>query len=134
MLFCYKTLPSFLLSPPCLPLCLLYTLPYSFLVYLQDGATALYAASLNGRIEVVRILIEGGADVNIRKRVCHLTILSSVCVCIHACMCVCVCTCVCLVGEGSERIWNKCDKGKGKKCQRCLSASVMNSPSPFVQG
>ena len=42
--------------------------------------------------------------------------------------------CVCLEGEESERIWNKCEKGKGKEDERRLSVSVMNSPSPFVQG
>ena len=47
---------------------------------------------------------------------------------------VCVCVCVCLGGEGSERIWIKCEKGKGKEDERCLSASVMNSPISFVHG
>ena len=42
--------------------------------------------------------------------------------------------CVCLGGEESEIIWNKCENGKGKEEERHLSASVMNSPSPFVQG
>ena len=37
-------------------------------------------------------------------------------------------------GEGSEIIWNKCEKGKGEEGERRLSASAMNSPSPFVQG
>ena len=41
--------------------------------------------------------------------------------------------CVCLGGEGSERIWNKCEKGKGTESERHLSASVTNNPSPFVQ-
>ena len=54
-------------------------------------------------------------------------------VCVCVCVCVCV-LCVCLGGEGSERIWNKCEKGKGKEGERRLSASVMNSPSAFVQG
>ena len=49
------------------------------------------------------------------------------------CVCVCVCVCVCLGGEESE-FGNKCEKGKGKEGERRLSASVMNSPSPFVQG
>ena len=49
-------------------------------------------------------------------------------------MFMCVHVCVCLGGEGSERIWNKCEKGKGKEGERCLSASVMNSSSAFVQG
>ena len=35
-------------------------------------------------------------------------------------------------GEGSERIWNKYEKGKGKESERHLLASVMNNPSPFV--
>ena len=39
--------------------------------------------------------------------------------------------CVCLGGEGSERIRNKCEKGKGKEGERRLSASVMNHPSAF---
>ena len=41
--------------------------------------------------------------------------------------------CVCLGGKGAERFWDKCEKGKGKEGERCLSVSVMNSPSPFVQ-
>ena len=61
-----------------------------------------------------------------------------VCVCVWMCACVCVCggvcMCVCLGGEGSEIIWNKCEKGKGKEVERHLSASVMNSPSSFVHG
>ena len=57
-----------------------------------------------------------------------------VCVCVSLCARVCVCVCVCLGGEGSERIWNKCEKGKGKEVERRLSASVMNSPSSFVHG
>ena len=55
--------------------------------------------------------------------------------CVCVCVCVCgVCVCVCLGGEESEIIWNKCEKGKGKEGERRLSASVMNSPSAFVQG
>ena len=50
------------------------------------------------------------------------------------CVCVCVCGCVCLGGEGPERIWNKCEKYKGKEGERHLSASVTNSSSAFVQG
>ena len=45
-----------------------------------------------------------------------------------------MCVCVCLGGEGSERIWNKCEKGKRKEGERCLLASVMNNPMAFVQG
>ena len=56
-----------------------------------------------------------------------------VCVCVCVCMCVCVCVCVCLGGEESE-FGTKCEKGKGKEGERRLSASVMNSPLPFVQG
>ena len=47
----------------------------------------------------------------------------------------CACMCVYLFGgEGSEIIWNKCEKGKGKEGKRYLSTSVMNSPSAIVQG
>ena len=48
-------------------------------------------------------------------------------------MVISVCVCV-WGGEGLERIWNKCEKGKGKVGERHLSASVMNGPSPFAQG
>ena len=61
-----------------------------------------------------------------------------VCECVHRDVRVCVCVrtrvCACLGGEGSERISNKCEKRKGKEGERRLSVSVMNSPSPFVQG
>ena len=52
------------------------------------------------------------------------------------CVCVCVCVCVCasLAGKGSERIWNKCEKGKGKEGERLLSALVMNSYSALCKG
>ena len=65
---------------------------------------------------------------------------SRVCDCVCVCVCVCECVracvraCVCLGGEGSERIWSKCEKGKGKEVERHLSASVMNSPSSFMHG
>ena len=49
------------------------------------------------------------------------------CVCVCVCARACVRVCVCLGGEGSESIWNKCEKGKGKEGERRLSASVMNS-------
>ena len=54
------------------------------------------------------------------------------CVCVVCVLCV-VCVCV-WGGKGSERIWNKCEKGKEKDGERHLSASVMSSPLPFVQG
>ena len=49
--------------------------------------------------------------------------------------CVCVCVCVCVWGvKDHKEFWNKCEKGKGKEGERRLSASVMNSPLPFVHG
>ena len=46
-----------------------------------------------------------------------------------------VCVCVCVGGgEGSERIWNKYEKGKGKESERHLSASVMNNPRHLYKG
>ena len=67
------------------------------------------------------------------------------CVCVRvrvhvSCVCVCLCVCracmrVCVFGGGEEsEFGNKCEKGKGKEGERRLSASVMNSPLPFVQG
>ena len=35
----------------------------------QNGATALYAASLNGHVEVCKLLLEQGADVNAAMQV-----------------------------------------------------------------
>ena len=56
-------------------------------------------------------------------------------VCVYVCVSVCVCVCVCVFGGGEEsEFGNKCEKGKGKEGERRLSASVMNSPLPFVQG
>ena len=50
-------------------------------------------------------------------------------------MCVCVFMCVCVWGVKDQREFGiECEKGKGKEGERCLSASVMNSSSPFVQG
>ena len=52
------------------------------------------------------------------------------------CVCVCVCVCACVFGgvKDEREFGNKCEKGKGKEGERHLSASVMNSPSAFVQG
>ena len=45
----------------------------------------------------------------------------------------CIRVCV-FGGEESREFENKCEKGKGKEGTGHLSASVINSPSPFVQG
>jgi len=44
----------------------------STLVYdpLQDGISPLYAAAQEGHLEMVRALLEGGADVNQARKVC----------------------------------------------------------------
>ena len=50
------------------------------------------------------------------------------------CVCVCMCVCVCVLGGEESEFGNKCENGKGKEGERHLSASVLNSPLPFVQG
>ena len=45
----------------------------------------------------------------------------------------CVCVCVCLKCEGSEIIWNKCEKEKGKEGERHLSVSV-TAPRHLCKG
>ena len=42
----------------------LVDLPYPHVSLLQDGYTALYFASLNNHLEVVKFLLESGAQVN----------------------------------------------------------------------
>ena len=63
----YHFLPPSL-SPLCFP-CIYCTLFHIPSIYLQGGATALYIASQNGYLEVVKLLVEGGADVSIHIKV-----------------------------------------------------------------
>ena len=39
-------------------------------VYIQYGATALYLAAQEGRVNIVRLLIEAKAQINIQRTVC----------------------------------------------------------------
>ena len=78
--------------------------PYSLHVYLQTGHTALIIASGCGRVEVVQLLIESGANVNISTNVRYIYhcrpmfILECMCKCLYACVCMC----------GGVAKWLKC--------------------------
>ena len=78
----------------CFPLCLLCVLPYSLHVYLQTGHTALIIAAQMGQFEVVKLLLERGANVNISTNVRYIFVLVS-CVYVHVCGGVCMCVCWC---------------------------------------
>ena len=43
---------------------------FVLVVYIQDGDTALYLAALEGRVDIVRLLIEAKAQINIQRTVC----------------------------------------------------------------
>ena len=47
------------------------------LSYLQDGATALFMAAQEGKADVVRLLIEAGAQLDIQRTVCAILALSN---------------------------------------------------------
>ena len=69
-------------------------------MYLQDGATALIVSSQNGHREVVQLLIEGGANINISSNVRYLFVMW---LCLVACICVCRCMCVCVCARACVR-------------------------------
>ena len=46
------------------------------LSYLQSGATALHMAAQEGKADVVRLLTEAGAQLDIQKTVCAILALS----------------------------------------------------------
>ena len=45
---------------------------FVLVVYIQDVVTALYLAAQEGRVDVVRLLIEAKAQINIQKKVCTI--------------------------------------------------------------
>ena len=48
---------------------------HSVLVYIQDGRTALFQACKNGRLAVLRLLLQKHADASIRNEVCELNLM-----------------------------------------------------------
>ena len=42
---------------------------FVLVVYIQDGVTALYLAAQEGRVDIVRLLIEAKAQINIQRTV-----------------------------------------------------------------
>ncbi len=46
----------------------------TFLFCIQNGGTALHVASYNGHCEVVGVLLEANADVNIEDKVSHFIV------------------------------------------------------------
>ena len=43
---------------------------FVLVVYIQDGSTALHLAAQEGRVDVVRLLIDTKAQINIQRTVC----------------------------------------------------------------
>ena len=56
--------------------------PVLFFTLMQDGVSPVYAASKNGHTEVVDLLVQAGADINLtttaKVHVCTYTVVSSV--------------------------------------------------------
>ena len=83
-------------KPPCLPpshlsisFCVYTTLSPVLPVNLQGGLTALFVASEINLVNVVKLLIDKGADVNISNNVRYIS-KDNVCACMYVCVCVCV--------------------------------------------
>ncbi len=53
---------------------------------LQRDDTALIAASRGGHLPLVQLLIDRGADVNVKNWVCHLFLCVRACVCVFMCV------------------------------------------------
>ena len=72
----------------------------------------------------------------LRQKITSYKIINPWCACAVRVTVVVLCVCVCVWGVNDQKEFGiyECEKGKGKEDVRCLSASVMNSPSPFVQG
>ena len=83
----------------------------------QEGRPALSLAAERGDVDVMKVLIEGGADVNTRDKVIPVIIILRMNKCnlklqlatqlltlgahyYSSCVCVCVCVCVCYNSTG----------------------------------
>ncbi len=63
------------------------------LLTVQAGLTSLFMASMNGHLEVVRLLLENKADANLAESQTD-QVAAQGCVCVRACVCVLVLACV----------------------------------------